>query len=614
MEQTHETPLRFGSYELVQEIGHGGMAVVHRANFHGMGGFVRPVVIKRILPELATEAHFVKMFVEEARLSALLDHPNIVQIHDFGVLDNQYFIAMEFIEGIPLHRFIRYYSRARCVPPEAAAFIIQQVCVGLHYAHSLTKDGQPLGLVHRDVSPANIMISSHGAVKLLDFGIAKAVDVIDREETRTGTLKGKWSYMAPEQVVGEPITSRSDIFATGIVFWELATGRRLFKAKTDYLTLSNVVQAKAPPVTAFRPELPKLFDTVCGRALARRPDARFHDAEEMADQLEGFLAQNPFSSSKLATMVAEVLAQQEPVTAAKESEEEKTAPSASESSSAVGFQIVESSGSKSSSDSMGSLAAGEQAPIPLELPRRRLALPLVVGGLFLVAAALLAVYLLLPSKQDPKLVAARGKGAGVGSSGAGSGSSLGAGTSLGAGSGSGSALGAGTGSGTAASTPGSPDLGALSAAPKPDAARPAPPARIKLRAVSTPSGATVTVAGESAPRGVTPLELELERSARAKIRVALAGYLPLEREVQARAGAELRFQLRPVAEKDVKVAPKDVKVVPKDVKVVPKDVKAAPKDPRGGREPGTKVSPKKGKKDGKQVPNLKGGDLADPYQ
>lgn len=574
MDSTQETPLRFGSYELVQEIGHGGMAVVHRANFHAMGGFVRPVVIKRILPELATEAHFIKMFVEEARLSALLDHPNIVQIHDFGVLDSQYFIAMEYIEGIPLHRFIRYYSRARCVPPEAAAFIIQQVCVGLHYAHSLTKDGQPLGLVHRDVSPANIMISSHGAVKLLDFGIAKAVDVIDREETRTGTLKGKWSYMAPEQVVGEPITARSDIFAAGIVFWELCTGRRLFKAKTDYLTLSNVVQAKAPPVTTFRPELPKLFDTVCGRALARRPDGRFRDAEEMADLLEGFLAQNPFTSSKLATMVAEVLAQSDPAAAAKEAEEvEKTQPSASESSSAVGFQIIESSGSRSSSASMGSLAAGEQSPITI--PRRSWVLPATIAGLLVVTLVLLAVYLMLPSK--PAQVVAAGSGGG------GSGEAGGA---------AGSAAGSGRSTGIAL---GRPDA-RVAAAAAPDAARARK--RIKLRAISIPPGATVTIAGESAPRGVTPLDLELEREAKARIRVALAGYLPVERDLQAFAGEELRFQLRPVQ------AP-----VVKDTK--PAAVKDPKPLPKAGKEPKPAT---KAKKDGKQVPNLKGGDLADPYQ
>lgn len=575
MDQTQETPLRFGSYELVQEIGHGGMAVVHRANFHAMGGFVRPVVIKRILPELATEAHFIKMFVEEARLSALLDHPNIVQIHDFGVLDSQYFIAMEYIEGIPLHRFIRYYSRARCVPPEAAAFIIQQVCVGLHYAHSLTKDGQPLGLVHRDVSPANIMISSHGAVKLLDFGIAKAVDVIDREETRTGTLKGKWSYMAPEQVVGEPITARSDIFAAGIVFWELCTGRRLFKAKTDYLTLSNVVQAKAPPVTAFRPELPKLFDTVCGRALARRPDGRFRDAEEMADLLEGFLAQNPFTSSKLATMVAEVLAQSDPAAVAKEAEEvEKTQPSASESSSAVGFQIVESSGSRSSSASMGSLAAGEQSPITI--PRRSWVLPATIGGLLLVTLVLLVVYLMLPSK--PTQVVAAGSGA----------STSGAVGQAGAGTGKGGSIGV------------QPDSRVAAAAP--DAARPARK-RITLRATSIPPGATVTIAGESAPRGVTPLDLELERESKARIRVALAGYLPVERDLQARTGEELRFQLRPV---------RPVRETPNVKDTKPAAVKDPKLPPKVGKEP--RPATKAGKKDGKQVPNLKGGDLADPYQ
>jgi serine/threonine protein kinase len=274
-----------------------------------MGGFARPVVIKRILPELALETHFVRMFIDEARLSALLDHPNIVQVQDFGVIDGTYFIAMEYIEGITLHHFNRYYNHRRPVPPDAAAYVMHQVCLGLEYAHSLTRDGLALGLVHRDISPSNIMISGHGVVKLLDFGIAKAVEVIDREETRTGTLKGKWSYMSPEQVMGEPATPKSDIFSGGIVFWEMLTGRRLFKDKTDFLTLSKVVQAKVPPVTAFRKDLPKIFDVICAKALARRAKDRYQSADQMASHLENYLTWNPYTSTKLSAIVAPIMAE-----------------------------------------------------------------------------------------------------------------------------------------------------------------------------------------------------------------------------------------------------------------------------------------------------------------
>jgi hypothetical protein len=247
------------------------------------------------------------------------------------------------------------------------------------------RDGQPLGLVHRDVSPANIMISAHGAVKLLDFGIAKAVEAIDREETRTGTLKGKWSYMAPEQVVGQPVTPRSDIFSVGIVLWELVTGRRLFKAKTDYLTLSNVVQARVPPVTEFRPDAPKIFDTVCARALARRPKDRYRSAEEMADQLDSYLAANPCTATRLAALVTPILNEQAPASADEVSA--NSAPSASSSESAVGFRIE-----THESVSMSGLA-GQQEPIAL---RRNWTVPVLSLAVLLAAVGVMIIYFAIP--------------------------------------------------------------------------------------------------------------------------------------------------------------------------------------------------------------------------
>jgi serine/threonine-protein kinase len=565
-------PIKFGNYELVHEIGHGGMAVVHRALFHGMGGFTRQVVIKRILPELASEAHFVRMFVEEARLSALLDHPNIVQIHDFGVLDNQYFIAMEHIEGIPLHRFIRHYSRARAVPPEAAAFIIHQVCVGLHYAHSLTRDGQPLGLVHRDVSPANIMLSSHGVVKLLDFGIAKAVDAIDREETRTGTLKGKWSYMAPEQVVGESATPRSDIFATGIVFWELCTGRRLFKAKTDYLTLSNVVQAKTPPVTAFRPELPQIFDTIAARALSRQPADRYRHAEEMADQLENYLAAHPFTTSKLAAMIEEVMSSEAEKPAPTEEEAEKTQPSTSQS--AAPFQAVGTDNGSASASASNSLAAGEQAPIAL-VPRRSWALPATLIGV--VVASLVGLTIYLVAQTDP-----------------------------------------GTGGvGVVATSAPKPAL-TNSVLPQrrlrredPHSPEQQPPPRatprlVRLRATSSPAGASVTVGDEPRPRGTTPLEIELARSgSETTLRLALAGHLPATRTIVPSQDLELSFTLKRKPAAISKVDPR---------RQVDTRRPRAPAERAEKQAPSVVEKRAPAEKKQKKVPNLKSGDLADPYQ
>ncbi|MCC6746557.1 MAG: protein kinase [Deltaproteobacteria bacterium] len=297
-------PARIGKYELLEEIGHGGMATVHRAVLHGMQGFSRPVVIKRILPELAKDEHFVRMFVDEARVSALLQHPNIVQIYDFGGTD-EYFIAMEHIDGVPLLRFMRHYGRRNPVPVEAAAYVMLQVCLGLHYAHVLQRDGRPLGLVHRDVSPGNVMLSFQGAVKVVDFGIAKAAEAIDREETRTGTMKGKWSYMSPEQAEGKDVTARSDVFSAGVVLWELLAGRRLFKGKTDYLTLTNVVQARSPLISSVRPDLPEELDRICACALSKRPADRFASAQSMAEALEGLLAGRVFGPAQLGALVRE---------------------------------------------------------------------------------------------------------------------------------------------------------------------------------------------------------------------------------------------------------------------------------------------------------------------
>ena len=329
-EQTVE---RLGKFELLDQIGHGGMATVHRALLRGMGGFERQVVIKRILPELASDDHFVKMFIAEAKLSAQLDHPNIVQIYDFGVVDKTYYLAMEFLEGVTLLNFIKKHGKGDPVPPSGAAYVIHQVCLGLHYAHCLERDGRPLGLVHRDVSPANVMLTAHGGVKVLDFGIAKAVEAIEREDTRTGTLKGKWSYMAPEQVEGKDVTPRSDIFSAGIMFWEMLTARRLFKAKTDYLTLSNVVRAKVPPISTFRPDVPEIFDRVCAKALARDPDDRYQTADEMADALEEILMTSRFTASQLSTMVGSQISTWETVAPA----EPSISNSDSLSDSAVGF-------------------------------------------------------------------------------------------------------------------------------------------------------------------------------------------------------------------------------------------------------------------------------------
>src|SRR5262245_18293462 len=211
----------FGNYRLVRRIARGGMAEVFLARHLGMEGFERRVAIKRILPHLSEAEEFKSMFLDEARLAAQLTHPNIVHIYDFGRVDEYYFIGMEFVDGVDLGRLIRH-ARNRPVPFEFAARIFSDVCSGLHYAHNAVDgEGRPLGLVHRDVTPQNVLVTYDGVVKLVDFGIAKAAWQAGR--TRPGVVKGKFAYMSPEQVEGRRLDGRSDVFSAGICLYELIT-------------------------------------------------------------------------------------------------------------------------------------------------------------------------------------------------------------------------------------------------------------------------------------------------------------------------------------------------------------------------------------------------------
>src|SRR4051794_33161560 len=234
-------PIQFGKYTLFERIGRGGMAEVYKGRIQGPAGFERVFVVKRILPHLSDDASFIKMFVEEAKLSARLNHPNIVHIFELGAVEGEYFISMEYIRGHDLSETMRAIWKALGPPrPELVAYIGREACRGLAYAHSLTDEtGKPLGMIHRDISPSNVMLSYEGAVKLLDFGIAKALGDTS-EATKSGTMKGKYAYMAPEQTEGDNVDHRSDIFACGIVLHEVLTGRRLFKGNNDVQTIERV--------------------------------------------------------------------------------------------------------------------------------------------------------------------------------------------------------------------------------------------------------------------------------------------------------------------------------------------------------------------------------------
>jgi serine/threonine protein kinase len=297
-------PIQFGKYTLFELIGRGGMAEVYKARIQGPAGFERTFVVKRILPHLSNDPTFIKMFVEEAKLSARLAHPNIVHIFELGAVDGEYFISMEYIRGHDLSETMRAIWKQIGPPrPELVAYIGREACRGLAYAHSLTDEsGQPLGMVHRDISPSNVMLSYEGAVKLLDFGIAKALGDAP-ETTKGGTMKGKYAYMAPEQTEGDNVDNRSDIFACGIVLHEVLTGRRLFKGANDVQTIERVRRCEVPRPSLQNPAVPPALDAIIMKALARNPAHRWADAAEMADALDDIVHTARFQPTHLAQLV-----------------------------------------------------------------------------------------------------------------------------------------------------------------------------------------------------------------------------------------------------------------------------------------------------------------------
>jgi serine/threonine-protein kinase len=279
----------FGKYHLLERLGRGGMAEVWKAKALGPMGYARKLVVKRILPELACDDEFVRMFVAEARLSASLNHRNIVQVYEFGDVGGEYYLAMEWVHGRDLNTLLRALKeRDAAAPVELAAYVAREVCRALAYAHALTdEDGHPLRLIHRDVSPSNVMIGFDGSVKLLDFGIAKALALASENRTQVGVLKGKFGYMAPEQVDGDSaVDHRADLFVAGVVLWEMLTLRRLFKGGNDVQTIGLVRKAAALPPSTVNPAVPPELDAVCMRALARDRDERFADCAEMAEALD----------------------------------------------------------------------------------------------------------------------------------------------------------------------------------------------------------------------------------------------------------------------------------------------------------------------------------------
>ncbi len=283
------TPTRLGRYELLGHLATGGMAEIHLARLAGEAGFEKIVVVKRLLPELVASKAFVAMFLDEGKLVARLSHPNVCEVHELGRDGAEYFLVMPFLDGVPTTDFIaRPRDPDRISQLRVAAGIVAQACAGLHHAHELAgADGQSLGLVHRDVSPSNVFVTSAGIVKVLDFGVAK---VRGAAETEVGTIKGKTQYMAPEQLLGEPLDRRCDVFALGILLFELATHQRLFKRASDFLAAKAILEEPIQRADAVDPAVPTALADVIARALERSPAARFADAREMAKAIEAALA------------------------------------------------------------------------------------------------------------------------------------------------------------------------------------------------------------------------------------------------------------------------------------------------------------------------------------
>ena len=286
------TGYKLGRYEILKHLASGGMAEVLLAVAGGIEGFERHVVIKRIRGDNARDERFVKMFLDEARLAAALHHQNVVQVHDIGSEDGEYFFAMEYVHGEDLRQLlIKVSARHERVPLEHVISIISGAAAGLHHAHEQCgPDRRPLGIVHRDVSPANILVGYDGSVKVADFGIAKAA--LRDMETRSGTLKGKTAYMSPEQCTGGKIDRRSDVFALGIVLYELATVRRLFKGDNDFMTMSTIVHGQIPTPSTRWPEIPLRLEVIIMKALARKPEDRYQTADEFRVALDKFAAES----------------------------------------------------------------------------------------------------------------------------------------------------------------------------------------------------------------------------------------------------------------------------------------------------------------------------------
>jgi eukaryotic-like serine/threonine-protein kinase len=278
-------------YTITERLDHGGMAEVFRGVAESMEGFKKAVAIKRILPNLTKNQKFVSMFLDEARLSLFLQHANIVQVFDISKTpDNAYFLVMEYVDGCNLKTLIeRSKQKNKRIDLAHSIYIMTECCKALNYAHFLEhpETNEPLGIVHRDISPPNILLSKNGEIKLVDFGLAKANTQI--ESTDQGVVKGKFSYLSPEAASGLEVDHRADVFAVGIILWEMFTGRRLFYGESDYQTVELVRQARVPSIAALNPEVEPELEAIVRKSLARDANDRYQNAADLGEALSQYL-------------------------------------------------------------------------------------------------------------------------------------------------------------------------------------------------------------------------------------------------------------------------------------------------------------------------------------
>ncbi|MCP4601360.1 MAG: serine/threonine protein kinase [Proteobacteria bacterium] len=300
-------------YRIIRKIDSGGMAEVFLGEAESIEGFKKRVAIKRVLPHLVENQKFLAMFLDEARLSLRFNHGNVVNTFDIGRSGNTYFVVMEYVDGTNLKRVMEVLrENNQRLPVELAVFIVAEACRGLAYAHDFhDQNGNPLEIVHRDVSPPNILLSKQGEIKIVDFGLAKATSQL--ETTDPGVVKGKFAYLSPEAAYAKIVDRRADLFACGIILFETLTGQRLFLGENDINTIELVRQASVPSISSINPDVPPNLEKIARKALAKKPEDRYQSCNELAEALVGFLFEHgrKVTSFDLQRVVEEVAAEDE---------------------------------------------------------------------------------------------------------------------------------------------------------------------------------------------------------------------------------------------------------------------------------------------------------------